>query len=86
MPEAGGQRFLIGQTFQYQTAVDAARQLIPELKNRLPEGIPGWKEDIYRVDGTKAIRVLGLKYGTLEETVKDTYSQLLRAEKAKALA
>ena len=86
VPEAGGQRFWIGQTFQYQTAVDAARRLLPELKTRLPEGKPGWREDIYGVDGTKAVRVLGLKYRTLDDTVKDTYAQLLRAEEIEGSA
>ncbi|KAL6414177.1 NAD dependent epimerase/dehydratase [Ilyonectria robusta] len=84
VPEAGGQRFWVGQNFNYQSAVDAAREQIPELRSRMPVGQPGVVEDTYTVDGSKATRVLGLKYRTLAETVKDTYEQLLRAEAAEA--
>lgn len=80
-PEAGGHRFWVGQNFNYQTAVDAARTQLPELSQRLPEGRPGFVEPTYTVDGSKAARVLGLKYRPLAETMKDTYVQLLHAEK-----
>ncbi|KAF7557287.1 hypothetical protein G7Z17_g842 [Cylindrodendrum hubeiense] len=80
VPEAGGQRFWVGQNFNYQSAVDAAREQIPELQSKLPIGQPGVIEDTYKVDGSKATRVLGLKYRPLAETIKDTYAQLLRAD------
>lgn len=83
-PSAGGQRFWIGQNFNYQSAVDAARAQIPELRSRLPEGKPGVVEDTYTVDGSKATRELGLKYRSLAETVKDTYAQILHAEAVEA--
>ncbi|KAH7129763.1 hypothetical protein B0J13DRAFT_132151 [Dactylonectria estremocensis] len=84
VPEAGGQRFWVGQNFNYQSAVDAARAEIPELQSRLPLGQPGVVEDTYKVDGSKATRVLGVKYRTLAETMKDTYAQLLHAEAVEA--
>ncbi|KAI0104525.1 NAD(P)-binding protein [Daldinia grandis] len=81
VPEAAGQRFLIGQDFRYQAAVDAAREALPEARERLPVGKVGdWSpEDAYRIDGSKAVRVLGLKYGTLKDTVVETYRELFRA-------
>jgi NADPH-dependent methylglyoxal reductase len=86
VPAAGGQRFWVGQNFNYQSAVDAARAEIPELEHRLPKGKPGFVEDTYTVDGSKATRVLGFEYRPLSETVKDTYMQLLRAEAAEGTA
>jgi nucleoside-diphosphate-sugar epimerase len=82
VPEAAGQRFLVGQKFSYQMAVDAGRKLVPGLADRLPVGRPGYVEPAYSVDGSKAARVLGVRYLTIEETVKDTYTQLLEAERA----
>ncbi|UNI18341.1 hypothetical protein JDV02_004614 [Purpureocillium takamizusanense] len=79
-PEAGGQRFWVGQNFNYQTAVDAAREQLPQLSQRLPKGKPGFVESTYTVDGSKATKVLGLRYRPLAETIKDTYVQLLHAE------
>ncbi|KAL7622405.1 hypothetical protein AAE478_007910 [Parahypoxylon ruwenzoriense] len=78
-PEAAGRRFLVGQPFRYQAAVDAARELVPRLAARLPRGKPGEWEEAYGVDGGEAARVLGVTYGTLARTVGDTYVQLLRA-------
>ncbi|KAH6975832.1 hypothetical protein EDB80DRAFT_307513 [Ilyonectria destructans] len=53
VPEAGGQRFWVGQNFNYQAAVDAARAEIPELQSRLPLGQPGVIEDTTRWMGAK---------------------------------
>ncbi|KAI6083677.1 NAD(P)-binding protein [Hypoxylon rubiginosum] len=86
VPEAAGKRFLVGQDFRYQAAADIARETVPELKTRLPVGNPGEWEDAYHVDGSLATRVLGLKYGTLRDTVTDTYVQLLKAREIEAAA
>ncbi|KAK4067279.1 uncharacterized protein Triagg1_7722 [Trichoderma aggressivum f. europaeum] len=86
VPAAGGQRFWVGQPLRWQAVVDVGREEFPELKSRLPEGKPGWREDAYGVDGSKAERVLGLKYLTFKETVRDTFAQLLSAERAEAAA
>lgn len=85
-PEAANQRFLVGQPFRYQLAVDAAREAFPELRDRLPEGKPGYIEPAYTPDGSKAARVLGIKYRPLAETVKDTYAQLLQARQTESAA
>ena len=77
VPEAAGQRFLVGHSFRYQLAVDAGRAAFPELG--LPEGRPGFVEPAYEVDGSKATRILGVQYKTLKESVTDMYEQLIGA-------
>jgi NADPH-dependent methylglyoxal reductase len=83
--EAAGERFLVGQHFDYQSAADAIREAIPELRGRVPEGIPGtwvdFKDRLYTPDGTKAEQVLGIKYIDLKTTMVDTATGLLAAEK-----
>lgn len=81
--EAAGQRFLLGTHFDYQSAVDAARAEIPELRSRLPVGNPGagQTEKVYQVDGSKAERILGIKYISLNESMRDSFAQFLEAEK-----
>ncbi|KAI1472673.1 NAD(P)-binding protein [Daldinia caldariorum] len=80
---AGGQRFLVGQNFRYQAAVDGAREALPEARARLPVGKPGDRspEDAHRFDGSKAARVLGVEYGTLKDTAVETYKQLFEIRK-----
>jgi NADPH-dependent methylglyoxal reductase len=82
--EAQGERFLVGSHFDYQTAVDELLAAIPELEGRVPVGVKGGgkAEDFYAIDGSKAEKVLGLKYTPLAVTVKDTVSQLLEKEKS----
>ncbi|KAL9479525.1 hypothetical protein ACSS6W_004311 [Trichoderma asperelloides] len=84
VPSAGGQRFWVGQSLRWQTVVDVAREEFPELITRLPEGRPEWIEDAYGVDGSKAEKILGVKYLTLRVTLRDTFAQLLVAERAEA--
>ncbi|KAI8965329.1 NAD(P)-binding protein [Daldinia sp. FL1419] len=88
VPEAAGQRFVVGQDFRYQATVDAAREALPEARERLPVGKPGdWSpEDAWTVDGSKATRVLGLKYGTLKDTVVETFAMLFKARALEAAA
>lgn len=78
--EAAGQRFLVGSHFDYQSAVDALRKEIPELAPRLPLGTPGKLPDVYDLDGSKAERVLGIKYIPLNETIRDSFLQFLEAD------
>ncbi|EXJ77931.1 hypothetical protein A1O3_09090 [Capronia epimyces CBS 606.96] len=81
--EAGGQRFIVGSHFDYQTAVDAIREVLPEIQDRVPRGTPGagLTEPVYQVDGSKAQKVLGIQYTPLKVTLKDTVEDLLDAEK-----
>ncbi|KIV95478.1 hypothetical protein PV10_03131 [Exophiala mesophila] len=81
--EAGNQRFLVGSHFDYQTAVDHLRKDLPELRDRLPEGVPGagLTQPLYQLDGSKAQRVLGIEYIPLDVSMKDTMTGLLEAAK-----
>jgi len=81
-PDAAGQRFLIGSHFDYQTAVDGLHARFPQLKDRVPVGTPGAgaTEAVYKVDGSKTERVLGIKYTPLATTIGDTVEQLLEWE------
>jgi nucleoside-diphosphate-sugar epimerase len=83
--EAGGERFLVGLHFDYQSAADAIREAIPELKDRVPEGTPGsglnFQETLYTPDGSKAEKVLGIKYIDLKTSMVDTATGLVAAEK-----
>ena len=74
-----GRRFIVGQKFRYQTAVDLAREALPELRDRLPVGTPGYVEPGFVMDGSRAVEDLGLQYMTLRETVADMLRQLLRS-------
>ncbi|KAL6693728.1 hypothetical protein J3F84DRAFT_379767 [Trichoderma pleuroticola] len=81
-PEAAGERFICGQHFDYQSAVDTLRETLPELQSRLPVGTPGAgkTQAVYQIDGSKAERLLGIKYIPLDVTMKDSFAQFLQAE------
>ncbi|KAL7929854.1 hypothetical protein V8C35DRAFT_330981 [Trichoderma chlorosporum] len=81
-PEAAGERFICGQHFDYQSAVDSLRESLPQLQSRLPVGTPGAgkTQDIYQLDGSKAERVLGIEYIPMEVTMRDCFAQFLEAE------
>ena len=83
-PDAAGQRFLVGIHFDYQSAVDTLRDQMPELQSRLPVGQPGAgkMQEMYAMDGSKAERILGIKYISLEQSMKESMSELVAAEAA----
>lgn len=89
-PGAGGERFILAQHFDYQSVADAVRESIPQLRDRIPAGEPGagWKEleagGVYSIDTSKAQRVLGVKYTQFGVTMKDSFLELLEAEKVTA--
>lgn len=84
-PEAAGQRFLVAHHFDWQTVADVARECFPEATHRIPLGEPGTGrakalEQMYQADGTKCVRVLGVKYRPFEETVRDSISEFREVE------
>ncbi|KAF6834338.1 NAD-dependent epimerase dehydratase [Colletotrichum plurivorum] len=83
-PVAGGERFIVGGHFDWQTAADVIREEFPEVKGRIPEGRPGYGkiEEVYDIESSKAEKVLGLKYTPLNVTLKNAVRQLLDVEKA----
>jgi NADPH-dependent methylglyoxal reductase len=79
---AAGQRFPLGQRFDYQLAVDIVRREMPELCSRIPAGNVGYEEPVWQVDSSKAVEVLGLKYAPMETTMRDAFQELVKAERA----
>ncbi|KAI1640511.1 hypothetical protein F4809DRAFT_637634 [Biscogniauxia mediterranea] len=84
-PTATGERFLAAQRTHWQFVRDAARQINDELRNRIDPGTLGAgeaaRDTTYDVDGTKLTIVLGIEYMPLFDSLKDSYEQLLEAEK-----
>jgi nucleoside-diphosphate-sugar epimerase len=82
-PAAGGHRFLLSEHFDYQSAVDVLREELPELRSRIPVGKPGAGklEEVYVVNGHKAESILGIEYIPLKKTMKDSFLELLEAER-----
>lgn len=89
-PEAGGERFTLAHHFDYQSVADAVRENIPELRERIPAVVPGagWQElesgEVYSIDTRKAQRVLAIKYTPFSVSMKDSFLELLEAEKMTA--
>ncbi|TQB75868.1 hypothetical protein MPDQ_001469 [Monascus purpureus] len=85
VPEAGGQRFFVCMgNYSNQQVVDILREKIPELRDRVPVGKPGsgfGGVELYTPDMSKSIRVLGLKYRDLDQTIVDAARSFLELER-----
>lgn len=82
--EAGGERFLVtGGSYSYQEVCDIIRKNVPEVRGRTPEGKPGsgLGMEVYGVDGSKAERVLGVKYTGLETCITDEAKGFVELER-----
>ncbi|KAI5920025.1 hypothetical protein F4810DRAFT_452456 [Camillea tinctor] len=84
-PTAAGERFMAAQRTHWQFVRDAAREINDELRSRIDPGTPGAGEaaedTTYDVDGTKLTTILGIEYTPLFNSLKESYEQLLEAEK-----
>ncbi|KAF7550952.1 hypothetical protein G7Z17_g5361 [Cylindrodendrum hubeiense] len=84
-PTAGGQRFICANRCHWQLVRDAARRAVPELADRIDLGVPGSAEEArdttYDIDGSKITEILGVQYTSLEESLGDSFAQLLEAER-----
>ncbi|KAL7914241.1 hypothetical protein GGI35DRAFT_238073 [Trichoderma velutinum] len=80
--DAAGKRFLIGNKFTYQDAVDIARETIPSLRDRLPKGTRGAGKELesYTLDKTQVEGLLGRALTPVATTITDTLTQLLEAK------
>lgn len=87
MPISDDQRFILAQHFDYQSVVDAMQKELPEYADRFPEGSTGAGEQqvkdrtVYAIDGSKAEKILGFEYTSLNESMKDSYLHLFETEK-----
>ncbi|KAL1866154.1 hypothetical protein Plec18167_009153 [Paecilomyces lecythidis] len=85
VPEASNQRFfLCSGNFSYQMMCDILREKVPEVRDRVPIGKPGsgfGGVELYKVDSSKAQKVLGIKFRQLDETITDAARSFLELEK-----
>jgi nucleoside-diphosphate-sugar epimerase len=81
--KAANERYLITNgPYTYQMFIDIIREKFPDLKDKVPEGNPGaGLPDVYKIDNSKGIKELGIKYKSMEQTVVDTVESLLALEK-----
>jgi nucleoside-diphosphate-sugar epimerase len=81
-PEAAGQRYLITSSgYSYQNVVDIIRERFPELREKTPKGNTGAPlPPVYRLDTSKAVKELGMKFRTLEETIVDTVNSFAKLQ------
>jgi Nucleoside-diphosphate-sugar epimerases len=81
---AENERFLVtAGHYDNKQIVDIIREEYPQFTELLPpKDLPGdLPEDIYQYDNSKSVNVLGLRYHTLRESIKDTVASLLNIEK-----
>lgn len=85
IPEAGGQRFFVSMgNYSNQRVIEILREKILELRDRVPVGKPGsgfGGVELYTPDTSKLIRVLGLKYRNLDQTIVDAARSFLELER-----
>jgi nucleoside-diphosphate-sugar epimerase len=78
LPEAAGKRFFV--TAGYVTnkdMIDIIREEFPNLRPQLPENAESdLPKDVYQIDNSRSICVLGLKYRSLRECIVDTVKSL----------
>ncbi|KAL4888966.1 NAD(P)-binding protein [Aspergillus ambiguus] len=80
VPEAGGERFfLTAGLYSNKEIADIIRDSFPELADKLPpkDSPNDTPADIYGYDNSKSIKVLGIKYRSLKESVVETVKSLL---------
>ncbi|EFX03772.1 NAD dependent epimerase [Grosmannia clavigera kw1407] len=77
-PAIVNQRFLIASKFSYQTAADVIRDSFPDLRDNVPVGTPGAgrTEPTYIYDTSKAKAALGIKFTSIDDTVRDSVRQI----------
>ena len=84
-PAAGNQRFILAAgLLDTQKMADILRKEVPGAADRVPRGTPGkntFPEDQWTADNSKVQKVLGLKFRSVEETVRDSGAQLLELER-----
>jgi nucleoside-diphosphate-sugar epimerase len=84
VPEAGGNRFyMVGEFFSNAKIAEIIRREFPQLEDKFPpreEVKSDFPEDHWKFDSSKAARVLGVEYTSLEKSVRDTVQSILERE------
>lgn len=81
LPDAANKRFFVtAGYFSNKEICEIIRKHFPEYKNELPapevKGGDYPEAGVYKYDNSRSIKVLGLKYRTLEESIVDTVKSL----------
>ena len=79
VPKAGGERFFVtAGLYSNKDIADAIKETHPELESKLPKDTTSdMPADIYQLDNSKSIGVLGMKYRSLKESVGDAVTSML---------
>ncbi|KAJ5741105.1 hypothetical protein N7493_000977 [Penicillium malachiteum] len=82
MRDPPARRFLLGDHFDWQTAVDILRDAFPDLHHRIPVGSPGYvqQEPVYSLITGDLRSMLKTSFTSLEKTLQDTFQQFLSAK------
>jgi nucleoside-diphosphate-sugar epimerase len=81
VPGAAGERFFItAGHYSNKQIADVIRESHPELASKLPpkDAKDDTPADVYDADNSKSIKVLGLRYRSLKESVDDTVESFSR--------
>jgi nucleoside-diphosphate-sugar epimerase len=79
--EAAGHRFFTaGGYYSNKQIIDAVRKHFPKLDAKLPaaDTPDDFPQEVYGMDNSKSIKVLGLQYRSLDESIKDTVDSMLK--------
>ncbi|KZT29948.1 D-lactaldehyde dehydrogenase [Neolentinus lepideus HHB14362 ss-1] len=75
IPAAGGERILISnKPFVWQDMIDVANSMSPKPYHTLAKGTPGAAVRKLTINTEKEHRILGLRYKTAEELVRDAFA------------
>ncbi|KAJ7707447.1 NAD-P-binding protein [Mycena rosella] len=78
-----GKRYLtVGAPFTQSKAAEVIADLFPDVASRLPSAAP--HQEHYTYSSALVEQDLGIKWRTFEDTVKETFTQLLNTEKNSA--
>jgi nucleoside-diphosphate-sugar epimerase len=80
LPDAAGKRFFVtAGHFSNKDLADCMRRDFPELRSKLPpeDSESDLPEDVFQFDNRRSLEILGLKYRSLDECVRDTVKSLL---------
>lgn len=84
--EAKNQRLLVSsEPFSLQSILDVLHKDFPEEAKNIAVGTPGSDKEAFKtqptIDNSRTKKILGFKLKTLEESVRDSVEQILRARK-----
>jgi len=79
LSEAASKRFFVTAGYMSNKDIaDCIRKNFPELRSQLPpeDSQSDMPKDVFKYDNSRSVDILGLKYGSLNDCVKDTVKSL----------